>query len=227
MKWRIFNFFRSFKTPEFPQGTVFYTHENGEYQLYKVLRFGEEGLFVRAYWPDTTQPTIQSWQHFDLKNACEAFHVAGLEHAIVVAHELVSDEDEKAYAEFKRIEEGLRHRAERMETLQKEAALLLEQERFAEAEALYTEATSFSKFYFQTFAGRGYCYLQLGRLSEAIRDLEHALSIFPEGKETLYHCVLAYHRSGDSAKAIEKLEMLLALDPAHADAAELFGELKK
>lgn len=220
MKWRIFNFFRAL-TPEFPAGTIFYTNEEGEYQLYKVIRFGEEGLFVRAYWPDTVQPTARSWQQFDLKNACEAFHVAGLEHAIVVAHEPVSDEDEKAYAEFKRIEEGLRHRAERMETLQKEAALLLEQERFAEAEALFTEAASFSKHYFQTFAGRGYCYLRLDRLSEAIRDLEHALSIFPEGKDTLYHCALAYQRSGDFAKATEKLEMLRALDPAYKVGEEL------
>jgi tetratricopeptide (TPR) repeat protein len=208
----LLTFFRPFKDPEFPPGTVFYVAAAGEYAVYKILRFEKEGLFVRAYWPDLAIPTAESWRELDLRNACEAFDVAALEHAVVLTNEAVSDEDEKSYVEFQRIEEGIRRRAERMETLQKEAASLTEQGRLEEAVALYTEAASFSKYYFQTFAGRGYCYLKLGRYTEAIVDLEHALDIFPEGKETILHCAEAYRLSGNEAKAEEKLVMLAKPD---------------
>jgi len=183
----LINVLRGFKTPEFPAGTVFYNEADGDYFLYRIIRFDEAGLLVAAYWPNSVLPNKDNWHSFGLRNACEAFHVAGLEHAVVVAYTPVTDEDDKAFADYQRIEEGVRRRANRMEELQQEAAELVKQERYAEAEALYTEATSFSKYDFRTFAGRGWCYLQLGRLSEAIADLEHALSIDPEAEETREH----------------------------------------
>jgi tetratricopeptide (TPR) repeat protein len=222
----LFSFFRPLKTPEFLPGAIFYTHEDGEFQLYKIIRFGEEGLFVKAWWPNTVQPKADNLQNFELRNACEPFHVSGLEHATVLANEGVSEEDENGYQEFLRIQEGIDRRASEMVSIMEKADALMNAGDFEAAAHLYTEAASFSKYFFSLFDKRGYCYLKLNRFSEAIADLEHSLSIYADGLKTLYDCGTAHYHSGNHARAIECLEQLVKLDPEYEGAKELLEKAK-
>lgn len=204
---------------EYRPGDVFYDHENGEYNLYKVIRRGEsEIVYTRGFWSSTTQPTAANWKTFELRNACEALGYTGFERPTFVINEPVTVQDEEGYQEYLRIEEGIKKRAEGYVVLIKEADALMAEDRFGEALHLYTEAASFSKFYFPLFDKRGACYLKLSCFSEAAADFEHSLSIFKDGKETLYNCAKAYYHAGNYPKAAEKLEQLVALDEHYEDA---------
>jgi tetratricopeptide (TPR) repeat protein len=204
---------------EYHPGDVFYDHENGEYNLYKVIRRGEtEIVFTRGFWSSTTKPTAANWKTFELRNACEALGHTGFERPTFVTNEPVTAEDEEGYQEMLRITEGHQKRAEDFVQLMHQADALMEEDRYGEALHLYTEAASFSKFFFQIFDKRGACYLKLNCFSEAVADLEHSLSIFKDGKESLYNCAKAYYQLGNYPKAIEKLEQLVTLDEHFEDA---------
>ena len=204
---------------EYRPGDVFYDHENGEYNLYKVIRRGESQIvFTRGFWSSTTKPTAANWKTFELRNACEALGHTGFERPTFVTSEPVTAQDEEGYQEYLRIEEGIKKRAEGYIVLIKEADALMAEDRCGEALHLYTEAASFSKFYFPLFDKRGACYLKLSCFSEAVADLEHSLSIFKDGKESLYNCAKAYYQLGNYPKTIEKLEQLVTLDEGYEDA---------
>lgn len=204
---------------EYTPGDVFYDHENGEYNLYKVLKRGEsEVVYARGFWSSTTKPTAANWKTFELRNACEAYGHTGWERPTFVTNEPVTTEDEAGYQEWLRIREGIKKRAEGFAQLINEADALMLEERYGEALHLYTEAASFSKFYFALFDKRGACYLKLNCFSEAVADFEHSLSIFKDGKESLYNCAKAYYQLGNYPKTIEKLEQLVTLDDGYEDA---------
>lgn len=212
----------------FHPGDVFYECENHEYYLYKVLlKANEDGIYVSSYWPSAEEPTSSNRRTFDLRTACEYAETAQFTNPVFVCNEPVTAAEEEEYAVFRRIEEGKQNRANHFAELLQQADDLLANRRFEEALALYTECASFSKYYFPIFDKRGYCLLRLDRYSEAIADLEHSLSIFPEGKDTLLHCASAYYRQNHFQKAILKLETLLLLDPHKTDAQHLLRTIQK
>lgn len=212
----------------FHPGNVFYELENQEYYLYKVLRKADDnGIYVSSYWPSTEEPTKENRSSFDLRTACESAETIQFKKPVFVCNEPVTAAEEEEYTVFRRIEEGKQNRANHLTELLQRADHLLASGQFEEALALYTECASFSKYYFPIFDKRGYCLLQLERYSEAIADLEHSLSIFPEGKDTLLHCASAYYRWNNYPKAIEKLETLLLLDKRRTDARSLLKILRK
>jgi tetratricopeptide (TPR) repeat protein len=214
---------------EFKPGAVFYDFENGEYHLYKVIKVAEENpevVYTRGYWPSETKPTLENRKTFELRNACEALGIRGFQQPVFLLNEPVTSTDLEGYEDFIRIQEGLERRASQLVGLMKEADELAHQCNFEAAIHLYTEAASFSKFFFSIFDKRGYCYLKLNRYSEAIADLEHSLSIYADGLKTLYDCATAYYHAGNYPKAIERLEQLLKLDPEYED-VKTFLEMVK
>jgi tetratricopeptide (TPR) repeat protein len=212
---------------EYHPGDVFYGHENGEYNLYKVIRSGEDGyVLVRGFWISTIKPTSANWKTFELRNTCEALEISECDRPTFVTYESVTAEEEAGYEEFQRIAEGMRKRAEEFSVRLTQADSLMGENREEEALALYTEAASFAKNFFPIFDKRGMCFLLLNRFSEAIADFEHSLSIFPHGKETLYNCAKAYYRLGNHPKAIEKLEQLVRLDEGYEDAKTFLVEVR-
>ena len=213
-------------------GDVFYSvspNDKGEdlFVLNKVLLFADGELFVRAYWENETKPDPSNRSQFDLRTSCEPYQKQADGIDVFVLNEPVTEEELEDYQEFARIQQGIRSRVQHMEDLIRGSDELIAANDYAAALALLTEATSFSKFRFATFDKRGFCFLQLGHYSEAVADLEHSLSLFKEGKATLFHCAQAYERSGKSAKAIEKLEALLELEEDYPGAKELLAKLRR
>lgn len=197
----------------FREGDVFFLQENGEYTVYKVVQLGENNrLYVKAYWPVDVEPTAENWRLLDLRTACEALQVLDEQQAVILTNEPVSDEELEEYTNFIRIETGLKQRAENLAVLLDCGEILLQEGKIEEALSVFTEATSYSKYDYRIFDKRGYCLLKLGRYSEAIADLEHSLTIQPEGKETLLHCAEAYDRTQQFEKAKVKMEQLKRLD---------------
>lgn len=212
----------------FHPGDVFYELEDREYYLYKVLRkANEDRIYVSSYWPSAEQPTSSNRRTFDLRTTCESAETVQFKNPVFVCNEPVTAAEEEEYSVFRRIEEGKQNRANHFAELLQQADDLLANRQFEEALALYTECASFSKYYFPIFDKRGYCLLQLERYSESIADLEHSLSIFPEGKDSLLHCASAYYRWKNYPKAIEKLETLLLLDPHKTDAQHLLRTIQE
>jgi tetratricopeptide (TPR) repeat protein len=213
----------------FKPGDVFYDLENGEYHVYKVIRLDEESpgvIFTRGYWSSNVKPTLENRQSFELRNACEALGISGFEQPVFLVNEPVTQTDLDGYEEFLRIKEGLDRRANLMVELMKQADELVNACDFDAALPLYTEAASFSKYFFSLFDKRGYCYLKMNRFSEAIADLEHSLSIYADGLKALYDCATAYYHSGNYPKAIERLEQLIKLDPEYEDAKQFLEMVK-
>jgi tetratricopeptide (TPR) repeat protein len=197
----------------FREGDVFFLQENGEYTVYKVVQLGENNrLYVKAYWPVDVEPTAENWRLPDLRTACEALQVLDEQQAVILTNESVSGEELEEYTNFKRIETGLKQRAENLAVLLDRGETLLQEGKIEDALPVFTEATSYSKYDYRIFDKRGYCLLKLGRYSEAIADLEHSLTIQPEGKETLLHCAEAYDRTQQFEKAKVKMEQLKRLD---------------
>ncbi|MBI3239342.1 MAG: hypothetical protein HYZ43_10970 [Flavobacteriia bacterium] len=197
----------------FREGDVFFQLENGEFTVYKVVQLGENNrLFVQAYWPVDTEPTAENWQSLDLRTACESLQLHDEQQVVILTNESVSGEELEEYTNFKRIETGLKQRAENLVVLLDRGEVLLQEGKIKEALSVFTEATSYSKYDYRIFDKRGYCLLKLGRYSEAIADLEHSLTIQPEGKETLLHCAEAYDQTQQFEKSQLKMEQFRRLD---------------
>jgi tetratricopeptide (TPR) repeat protein len=210
-------------------GDVFYDVENGEYRLYKVIKIDSDNpeiIYARGFWSSETKPNPENRKTFELRNACEALGISGFSQPVFVVNEPVTSTELDGYETFLRIQEGIERRASQLVELMKEADELAHQCNFEAAIHLYTEAASFSKFFYSTFDKRGYCYLKLNRYSEAIADLEHSLSIYADGLKTLYDCATAYYHAGNYPKAIDRLEQLLKLDPEYED-VKVFLEMVK
>lgn len=196
----------------FRNGDVFFQQESADYSVYKVIQLGENNrLYVKAFWPIDVEPTAENWKSLDLRTACEAFQFNEQQRLVFLTNELVSAEELEEQANFKRIETGLKQRAENLVVILERGTVLLQEGKIEDALSLFTEATSYSKYDYRIFDQRGYCLLQLGRYSEAIADLEHSLTIQPEGKDTLFYCAEAYVQTKQFEKAQVKMEQLKAL----------------
>lgn len=196
----------------FRNGDVFFQQESADYSVYKVIQSGENSrLYVKAFWPIEVEPTAESWKLLDLRTACEAFQLNEQQHLVFLTNEPVSTEELEEYTNFKRIETGLKQRAENLAVILERGEMLLQEGKIEEALSLFTEATSYSKYDYRIFDQRGYCLLKLGRYSEAIADLEHSLTIQPEGKDTLFYCAEAYVQTKQFEKAQVKIQQLKAL----------------
>lgn len=212
----------------FRNGDVFFQLENGEYTVYKVIQLGENNrLYVKAYWPTDVEPKAENWKSLDLRTACEAFQLNEQQHLVFLTNELVSAEELEEQVNFKRIETGLKQRAENLVVILERGALLLQEGKIEEALSLFTEATSYSKYDYRIFDQRGYCLLKLARYSEAIADLEHSLTIQPEGKDTLFYCAEAYVQTKQFEKASAKLEQLEKIDPTYKRRLDLSLKSKR
>jgi tetratricopeptide (TPR) repeat protein len=197
----------------FFSGDLFFQEENGDYTVYKIIQPGENRLYVKVYWPVAVEPTAENWKSLDLRTACEARQLTDFQQVVLLTNEPVSTQELEEYTNFKRIETGLKQRAENLVVILERGEALLQEGKPEEALSLFTEATSYSKYDYRIFDQRGYCLLQLGRYSEAIADLEHSLTIQPEGKDTLFYCAEAYVQTKQFEKAAEKLELLKKIDP--------------
>ncbi|MDH4471489.1 MAG: tetratricopeptide repeat protein [Fluviicola sp.] len=197
-------------------GDVFFQQENADYSVYKVIQLGENNqLYVKAYWSTDVEPTVQNRKSLDVRTACEAMQLSSEDEVVFLTNEAVSNEELDEYANFKRIEAGLKQRSENLVVILDRGAMLLQEGKIEEALAVFTEATSYSKYDYRIFDQRGYCLLQLGRYSEAVADLEHSLTIQPEGKNTLFYCAEAYFQTKQFEKAAAKLEQLEKIDPTY------------
>jgi len=212
----------------FEAGDFFYDHENASYNLYKVLKVteGEPFIHLLAYWGSDVKPDTANLSSYELRNACESYGISGLENPVFVTNKPVTEDEMQSYQDWLKMIEGIQNKATQLAATLKEADRLVAGEQYEEAMHLYTEATSFSKFRFSTFDKRGFCFLKLGRFSEAIADLEHSLSLFKEGKDSLYYCAQAYYYSGNYPHAIAKLEQLIGLEENYGD-ARAFLEMVK
>lgn len=200
----------------FRSGDVFFRLENADYSVYKVIQLGEDNrLYVKAYWPTDVEPTAQNLKSLDVRTACEALQLSSNEAAVFLTNEPVSDEELDEFTNFKRIEAGLKQRSENLAVLLDRGEQLLQEGKIEEALTVFTEATSYSKYDHRIFDQRGYCLLKLGRYSEAIADLEHSLTIQPEGKDTLFNCAEAYGHTKQFEKASAKLKLLEKIDPTY------------
>ena len=211
----------------FQPGDLFYTVENGLFTLYKVLLKGEnEVIYVRVFWPESSQPDAENVSSFDLRTSCESLDTAALSHPVFLRKEAVSSEELEGYTEFIRIREGIQSRSTALAAIMSQANEQLEAENWEAAIHLYTEAASFSKYSYEIFDKRGMCYLKTGDYSEAIADFEHSISLNGKGKDTLYNCGLAYYRSGKHLKAVEKLEALEPSDEQFNNAQSLLRVIR-
>ena len=176
----------------------------GWFLLYKILKHeNANAYFARCYWPLVEEPTLQDWSHADLRTSCEVMEITVP--AIVLTNEIVSQEDEEAMTNFLRIRNGIESRKTFWKQLLSEAEAFIQQKNYAEAVVRCTECASFVKYEARVFQLRGHAYLQLERYTEAIADLEHALSIHPNHTETTYDCVLALAKSGNTHTAKEMI----------------------
>ncbi|ASS50819.1 MAG: hypothetical protein A3D31_14815 [Candidatus Fluviicola riflensis] len=197
----------------FHSGDVFFLQENDDYIVYKAIQSVENNrLFVKVYWPTDSVPTAKNWKSLDLRTACEAIQLSDKQKITFLINETVSAEELEECANFKRIETGLKQRAENLVVILEHGEALLQEGKMEEALSLFTEAASYSKYDHRIFDLRGYCLLKLCRYSEAIADLEHSLTIRPEGKETLHYCAEAYSKTKQFEKAEAKMEQLKAIE---------------
>ena len=199
----------------FRSGDVFFQEENGDYTVYKVIQPDENRLYVKVYWPVVIEPTAENRKSLDLRTACEAKQIADLQQVVFLTNEPVSAEELEEYANFKRIETGLKQRAENLVLILKRGEALLQEGKTEEALSQFTEATSYSKYDHRIFDYRGYCLLKLGRYSEAIADFEHSLTIQPDGKDTLFYCARAYYQTKQFEKSEERILQLKTIDPTY------------
>lgn len=187
-----------------PGDVVYHSDDQGWFLLYKILKY-ESGntCLARCYWPSDDEPTFENWQLFDLRTSCEELEIPA--HATILTNESVSHEDEEAIAIFLRIRSGIESRKTAWKQLLSEAETMMRQENYEGVVTCCTECASFVKYEARVFQLRGQALLHLKRYSEAIADLEHALTIQPENAEVLYNCALAYAESGKVPEAILKL----------------------
>lgn len=192
-------------THVFQPGTILYhSDEEGWFLLYKILKnAGEKTCYARCYWPSAEEPTLLTWTQCDLRTSCEEVNIPAA--AVVLINEAVSPEDEIAVEHFLRIRTGIESRKTVWKQLLSQAEELHNQQRYEEVVACCTECASFVKYEARVFQLRGHALLQLERYSEAIADLEHALSIQPELTEALINCLLALTKIGKQEEARRKL----------------------
>lgn len=191
-----------------PGTIVYFSDEEGWFLLYKILK--NESInryFARCYWPSADEPTIENWQLSDLRTSCEEVIIP--DDAILLTNETVSAEDELAIDNFLRIRTGIESRKTAWKLLLSQAEDLHNQQRYEEVITCCTECASFVKYEARVFQLRGYALLQLERYSEAIADLEHALTIEPGHIETLVNYVLALVKSGKQDVAKRKVSAVL------------------
>lgn len=193
----------------FKQGDfVYHSDEQGWFLLYKILG-NEQPYLARCYWPTPEEPTLLNLLTFDVRTACEETEIPLT--ALVLTNEAISSEDDLEVQNFLRIKTGLDTRKKQWKLLLSQAEEWVHQQRYEEAVVCCTECASFVKYEARVFQLRGHAYLQLERYSEAIADLEHALSIQPGQAETLFDCVFALIKKGKRSEAREKMEMLVAV----------------
>lgn len=67
------------------------------------------------------------------------------------------------------------------------------------------------------YAAMGYCYGELGRFDEGIRQYEKALGLSPDDVEYLLNQAVLYVKNGNSEEALQILKALLQKNPADPD----------
>lgn len=199
------------KHPIQPGDVVYHTDEEGWYLVYKILfKETEDTFLMRCYWPSAEQPSSDNWQELDVRTTCESAQLPT--DVFLLTNEAVSQSDEEAMTNFRRIRTGIETRKTYWQTLLSEAETCVRENRWEDAIERCTECASYVKYEARVFQLRGHALLQLERYSEAIADLEHALSILPDDVETMYDCALAYFNTGNLPIVKEKLAVLTQLE---------------
>lgn len=211
------------KHPIQPGDVVYHTDEEGWYLVYKILfKETEDTFLMRCYWPSAEQPSSDNWQELDVRTTCESAQLPT--DVFVLTNEAVSLSDEEAMTNFRRIRTGIEIRKTYWQTLLSEAETCVRENRWEDAIERCTECASYVKYEARVFQLRGHALLQLERYSEAIADLEHALTIDAQNEETLYDCSLAYLKSGNYSKAKEKMAFLAQVETT-SEKAQLLNRL--
>jgi tetratricopeptide (TPR) repeat protein len=72
---------------------------------------------------------------------------------------------------------------------------------------------------------RGLAKLAVGNYEAAIEDFDQAIAMDAANQRTYFNRACACHRRGDYARAIQDLAIVLAIEPDHADAYLMRGQL--
>lgn len=73
---------------------------------------------------------------------------------------------------------------------------------------------------------RANIHQQFGKYAEAVQDLDHAVSLRPGNDDVLLARAKAFMGLGDKALAKEDLQIVLRMNPTHAEAVELMRQLR-
>lgn len=159
-------------------GSWYYFKEDDLYCLFKVLEAHSE-LLAHTFWPSSNLPNQTNLSLFDTKSTCEPFVVPEGQKCILILEETVSEHEQFAIEQFKKIQAGLTLRKQNMQRLQQEVDTAYLAEQWNEVIEKASELALYSKYSVEIYEKRGVAYFMLEDYTSARYDFDFVLASRP------------------------------------------------
>ncbi len=216
----IFNNFFS-KTPppppNFQEGDVFYTHFDGQYHIFKLLRhdIAQKTCHVLIYQPIAQLPVAVQLDRLQVMVYHAPIAQDGFSNPQLLANSKVTDDDILGYHEYIRQTDNVAEIVRLGKQYYKEAFDLSSLKRHRQAIAKYSLAIELIPTFFEAIDNRAFCKMDMGRWQEAIADFELSLTVEPVSLLAEFSIGECYLNMKDAKRAALQFEKALAIDPKH------------
>ena len=199
---------------ELSEGDIFYTSHEGKFYFYKLLKIDNDNTYhVMGYTPLDALPQKEEISSLEIQIFHFPLAKTGFTNPILLTKSVVTEDDLSGYKEYLRLTHQDNDTIEEANKFYQAAYNLTDENKREEAIISYSRAIELAPGFFQAFDNRAFCKMELGLWNEAINDFKQSLVTNPNSVLAEFSIGECYLRLGDCAKAKERFEKALSIDP--------------
>lgn len=214
---------------EFAEGDVFYTEREGQYNVYKLLRIESVYDTFHVKWFEKVSelpkledlPTLGIFVHHT-PMARKAF-----ENPRLISKSEVSENDLLGYFEYIKQTRNVDEIVKYANEYYQQAHQLTNQKNHLGAIQKYSSAIDLMPNFFEAIDNRAFCYMDMGKWSEAIEGFKQSLEVNPNSLLAVFSMGECFFRLKQYEEAKTYFNAAQQIDPTYTKSKEFIDSIDK
>lgn len=217
------------KEDDFEEGDIFYTEQDGIFQLFKLLVTEPElGTYhVKGFEGLTTLPRREEIEHLKVQVHHFPIDKNGFDQPKLLAQFPVTDDDLLGYFEYIKQTQNIDEIVKYAKKFYDEALQLTNQKAHQTAIQKYSKAIHLMPNFYEAIDNRAFSFMDLGEWKTAIEGFNQSLEVNPNSLLAVFSIGESYLRLEDYPKAKAYFEKAMQLDPNHPKPKEFLALTEK
>jgi len=212
---------------DFKEGDVFYTQRNEKYHIHKLLQIDSETntFHVKTFVETSTIPDSEVIKNLEVKIHHLPINGSGFKDPKLIENQQVTESDLEGYFVYIKSTQNVNEIVKFAKGFYQQAHELTNQNNHLAAIQKYTSAIDLMPNFHEAIDNRAFCYMDIGKLDEAIVSFEQSLRVNPNSLLAIFSIGECHYKAKRFKEAKPFFEKANQIDPNHPKPKEFLDSI--